>query len=36
MVALTVDADPGDIGLMKLRIAEAVTMKHEILKAIRL
>jgi len=34
MVALTVDADPGDIGLMKLRIAEAVTMKHEILKTI--
>ena len=36
MSLLTVDADPGDIALMKLRIAEAVTMKHEILKTIRL
>lgn len=36
MVALTVDADPGDIDLMKIRISEAVTMKHEILKTIRL
>lgn len=36
MVALTVDADNSDIELMKLRIAEAVAMKHEILKSIRL
>jgi hypothetical protein len=31
MVALTVDADPMDIELLKARIAEAVKIKREIL-----
>ena len=36
MVALTVDANTADIELMKLRISEAVSLKNELLRTIRL
>jgi hypothetical protein len=36
MVALTVDANTADIELMKLRISEAVALKNELLRTIRL